>query len=130
MSRDRMEKLSEQLSFRITRSFYEEIDHIARTDRRKLSEVAVALLERGVAAFRRDGELFEPSLEHAGEPGHHPGAGTAGGPIGYQRINSQPGGRPVQIDTQPTAAIYNPDQLSVVTAADASERGTRKKKRA
>jgi hypothetical protein len=130
MSRDRMEKLSEQLSFRITRSFYEEIDHIARTDRRKLSEVAVALLERGVAAFRRDGELFEPSLEHPAEPGHRPGAGPVAGSTGYQRINSQPGSRPAQMGAEPTAGIYNPDQLSVVTAADASERGARKKKRA
>jgi hypothetical protein len=60
MSRLREEKLSEQLSLRIPRSLYESLDEVARQDRRKLSEVGLALLERGYAAYERDGRLFEP----------------------------------------------------------------------
>ena len=53
------EKLSEQLSFRVPPSLYRAVMEIADADRRKLSEVALALLERGVAAYQRDGSLFE-----------------------------------------------------------------------
>jgi len=59
-------KLTEQLSFRVSKALYDLMEEIARKERRKPNEVARALLERGAAAFRRDGLLFEP-LEVAAE---------------------------------------------------------------
>lgn len=53
------EKLTEQMTFRVSPSLYRAIELIARKQRRKPNEVARALLERGVAAFMRDGVLFE-----------------------------------------------------------------------
>lgn len=52
-------KLTEQLSFRVSPRLYGTIELIAKKQRRKPNEVARALLERGVAAFYRDGVLFE-----------------------------------------------------------------------
>ena len=54
------ERLSEMIDFRVYPSLYEVVTSIAHKDRRKLSEVELALFERGVAAFKRDGLLFEP----------------------------------------------------------------------
>jgi hypothetical protein len=54
------ERLSEMIAFRVYPSLYEVVTSIAHKDRRKLSEVELALFERGVAAFKRDGLLFEP----------------------------------------------------------------------
>lgn len=62
MSSDNNEKKSETLSFRVPSSLYLSIGKIAKADRRKLSEVALALLERGLSAYQRDGVLFEDSL--------------------------------------------------------------------
>ena len=54
------ERLAETLSFRVTRSLYEYLNSLAIKDRRKLSEIATALIERGIVAYKRDGHLFEP----------------------------------------------------------------------
>lgn len=62
MTNMRREKLTEQLSFRVSGELYELIEEIARRERRKQNEVARALLERGVAAFQRDKQIFEPSI--------------------------------------------------------------------
>jgi hypothetical protein len=61
--KDRDEKLTEQLSFRVTPTLHSQLTVIAKADRRKISEVATALLERGVAAFQRDGHLFEDKTD-------------------------------------------------------------------
>jgi hypothetical protein len=53
------EKLVETLSFRVSGAVYEALTSIAKSDRRKLSEVAQALLERGLIAYKRDGAIFE-----------------------------------------------------------------------
>ena len=54
------EKLIVTISFRVSDSVYRKLNQIMEKDRRKLSEVAQALLIRGMAARERDGELFEP----------------------------------------------------------------------
>jgi hypothetical protein len=54
------ERLSEMIAFRVYPSLYEVVTSLANKERRKLSEVELALFERGVAAFKRDGLLFEP----------------------------------------------------------------------
>jgi hypothetical protein len=54
------ERLSEMIAFRVYPSLYQVVQTLADKERRKLSEVELALFERGVAAFQRDGLLFEP----------------------------------------------------------------------
>lgn len=54
------ERLSEMIAFRVYPSLYEVVTSLAHRERRKLSEVELALFERGVAAYKRDGLLFEP----------------------------------------------------------------------
>jgi hypothetical protein len=54
------QRLSEMIAFRVYPSLYEVVTKLAAKERRKLSEVELALFERGVAAFQRDGKLFEP----------------------------------------------------------------------
>lgn len=70
------ERLVETIAFRVTPSVYNFLEQIAKRERRKLSEIATAFLERGIAAYTRDGKLFE-----------------AGPPIDYRRtpvINEAP----------------------------------------
>ena len=57
------EKLIVTISFRVSDSVYRKLNQIMEKDRRKLSEVAQALLIRGMAARERDGQLFEPDEE-------------------------------------------------------------------
>jgi hypothetical protein len=54
------QRLSEMIAFRVYPALYEVVTKLATRERRKLSEVELALFERGVAAFQRDGLLFEP----------------------------------------------------------------------
>lgn len=54
------ERLSEMIAFRVYPSLYQVVIALATKERRKLSEVELALFERGVAAYQRDGLLFEP----------------------------------------------------------------------
>jgi hypothetical protein len=62
MTRDE-EKLSEQLSFRVTPSLYRELVSIARRHRRRISEVATGLIERGLQLYAQDDLIFEPERE-------------------------------------------------------------------
>lgn len=55
-----MAELNSQVTFRLSEKLYERLDEIALRERRKQNEVARALLERGIAAYARDEELFEP----------------------------------------------------------------------
>ena len=54
------EKLTAQITFRLSGELYEAMQDVARRERRKLTEIARALLERGYAAYQRDEQLFEP----------------------------------------------------------------------
>lgn len=56
-----MATLTSQVTFRVSTELYDRINEIAVAERRKPNEVARALLERGSAAYNRDGQLFEPS---------------------------------------------------------------------
>jgi hypothetical protein len=47
-------------AFRVNEDVSKVVRGIVKKDRRSISDVARALLERGVAAYQRDGELFEP----------------------------------------------------------------------
>ena len=47
-------------AFRVTAEVSKVVRGIVKDDRRTISDVARALLERGVAAYLRDGKLFEP----------------------------------------------------------------------
>lgn len=60
IARVKRERLSEMIAFRVYPSIYQVVATLAAKERRKLSEVELALFERGVAAFQRDGLLFEP----------------------------------------------------------------------
>lgn len=71
------ERLSEMIAFRVYPSLYQVVTEVAAKDRRKLSEVELALFERGVAAFQRDGHLFEPeTVEYKKQPVTNMTAGT------------------------------------------------------
>lgn len=48
-----------QLTFRVAQRTYDTLLLISKKQRRKQNEVARALLDRGIAAFLRDGILFE-----------------------------------------------------------------------
>ena len=63
-------RLSEMVAFRVYSSLYQVVTDLAKRERRKLSEIELALFERGVAAFKRDGLLFEPE---GGEGGGNSG---------------------------------------------------------
>jgi hypothetical protein len=54
-----MAELTAQLTFRVTVGIYERLQTIAGEERRKMNEVARALLERGLSAYAGDGRLFE-----------------------------------------------------------------------
>ena len=54
-----MAKLRAQLTFRVAEAGYDRLQEIAEAERRKMNEIARALLERGLAAYERDGNLFE-----------------------------------------------------------------------
>jgi hypothetical protein len=54
------ERLSETLAFRVTARVYNRTDEIAKGTRREMADVERALYERGLAAYERDGQLFEP----------------------------------------------------------------------
>lgn len=41
------------------------LNELADKERRKVSEIVTALLARGVAAYNRDGQLFEPDVSQA-----------------------------------------------------------------
>jgi hypothetical protein len=56
-------RLSAQICFRVEPSAHTEIEKIAEAEHRKPNEVARALLERGAAAYLRDGHLFEPEAD-------------------------------------------------------------------
>lgn len=58
------ERLSETLAFRVTSGVYERTKDIAKKTRRELADVERALYERGLAAYERDGELFEPEEDY------------------------------------------------------------------
>lgn len=47
-------------AFRVGQAVSDVIRKVVKEDRRTISDVARALLERGVAAYLRDGKLFEP----------------------------------------------------------------------
>jgi hypothetical protein len=72
------ERLTETIpAFRVKRSDYETIIKRAKDDRRASTDVVRALLERGIAAMRRDGLLFEPeeesgTSEESERTGSHP----------------------------------------------------------
>lgn len=53
-------RLSETIAFRVTPAIYQFLSSLGERERRKMSEIATALLERGIAAYKRDRELFEP----------------------------------------------------------------------
>lgn len=53
-------KLSGQYTFRIPLDLEQELERIALAERRKRSDIARFLLERGLAAYLRDRDLFEP----------------------------------------------------------------------
>lgn len=54
------EKLSSQMTIRITDELFETLQLIAKRERRTSNEVARALLERGVEKYKEDLQLFEP----------------------------------------------------------------------
>ena len=60
------ERLVETIpAFRVTTDAYKVIKYLEGHERRKISDVARALLDRGIAAFQRDGLLFEPAPEES-----------------------------------------------------------------
>ena len=54
------EKRSETLSLTATPAVRAEIEAIARTEDRSISWVVLALMERGLEAYKKDGELKPP----------------------------------------------------------------------
>lgn len=54
------ERKVETLAFRVTARVYKAVKEIAEAERRRMSEVEIAIFERGLAAYQRDGLLFEP----------------------------------------------------------------------
>lgn len=58
-----MATLTAQLTFRVRTSVYRRLQEIAKAERRKMNEVARAILERGIVAYASDGELFEPDAD-------------------------------------------------------------------
>ena len=67
-------KLEAQITFRETKEVYDLLQKISADERRRMNEMARALLERGIAAYLRDGKLFEPetsSNNHHKSTGKH-----------------------------------------------------------
>jgi hypothetical protein len=61
------ERLTDTIpALRVGESVSRVIREIHKTDRRQIADVARALLERGVAAYLRDGQLFEPEEKNGG----------------------------------------------------------------
>jgi len=54
-------------AFRVNDEVSKVVRGIVKTDRRTISDVARALLERGVAAYQRDTQLFEPPAGNEAE---------------------------------------------------------------
>lgn len=54
-------------AFRVPRAAADKIRQIAADNRRKINEVAELLVERGLAAFERDGHLLESEARKAAE---------------------------------------------------------------
>lgn len=55
------ERLTDTIpAFRVNDEVSKVVRGIVKADRRTISDVARALLERGVAAYLRDGKIFEP----------------------------------------------------------------------
>ena len=67
------ERLTDTIpAFRVNDEVSRVVRGVVKADRRTISDVARALLERGVAAYQRDGLLFEPEAP-TGEDEAHPG---------------------------------------------------------
>ena len=62
------ERKPETIAFRVTDDVYRMLNRLADQERRKVSEIVTALLARGVAAYNRDGRLFEPEAVPAQKP--------------------------------------------------------------
>ena len=85
-----MAQLTSQLTFRVPDEVYELLQTVATGERRKMNEVARALLVRGIAAYNADGWLFddgenggdngEKNMEPGGPP-ERPMMGTVSGPV-------------------------------------------------
>lgn len=54
------EPLPKTLGFRVSEDAYRAIETAMREERRIESDVCRAFIERGIAAYKRDGKLFEP----------------------------------------------------------------------
>lgn len=91
LARVKRERLSEMIAFRVYPSLYEVVTTLASRERRKLSEVELALFERGVAAFQRDGLLFEPEEMRTL-------------PVAPSNLNEQAEGRKVRTDARARTA--------------------------
>jgi hypothetical protein len=52
--------LNKTLAFRVSDETYDSLELIMERERRIESDVSRELLKRGLAAYRRDGRLFEP----------------------------------------------------------------------
>lgn len=60
MSMPTNERKPETISFRVSANVFDFLQGLTKRERRKQSEIATALLERGIAAYHRDEHLFEP----------------------------------------------------------------------
>lgn len=67
-------------AFRVTEEVSRVVRDIVKTDRRTISDVARALLERGVAAYQRDGLLFEPREDDGSKGNGESGSGGSEDP--------------------------------------------------
>lgn len=54
------ERMIETFNFRVPDSWRKMASEIAQKERRELADVQRAIFERGIAAYKRDGLLFEP----------------------------------------------------------------------
>lgn len=61
-------KLSGQYTFRVPIELEAELERISTSERRKRADIARFLIERGLAAYERDGELFEPADQQKADP--------------------------------------------------------------
>ena len=52
--------LNKTLAFRVADADYKVIEQAMERERRTESDVCRALLQRGLAAYKRDGRIFEP----------------------------------------------------------------------
>lgn len=77
------ERLKETIAFRVSDRVFQALESVASAERRENSEVARALLERGLAAHARDGKLFEPEQSNTDKK-------RAGAPVGKVRADDSP----------------------------------------